>query len=136
MIKIKGAGPLFDAFTAESLNTTQMLHDMATIVQNDGVELTSREVEDWAIEATQKLMVAHSRQLSLITETLNAMRNMSEPVQPKVLGYTKAGFAIHELPRSMFATAAMITCCGCGVVIRAMGGPMHGATCPTCWEEK
>lgn len=136
MIKIKGAGPLFDAFTAESLNTTQMLRDMATIVQNDGVELTNREVEEWAEKETHKLMVAHRRQLSLITDTLKALQNMGEPVQPKVLGYGKSGFEIHELPSSLFVTAAMIICCGCGVVIRAMGGPMHGSMCPTCWEEK
>lgn len=136
MIKVKGCQPLFDAFTAESLNTTQMLRDMATIVQNNGVELTAREVEDWATEATQRLMQAHRRQLYLITVTQKAMQNMGEPVKEKVLGYTKSGVAIHEPAPSLFVTAAMNTCCGCGAVIRGAGGPMRGALCPTCWEAK
>ena len=136
MIKVKGSEPLFDAFTAESLNISQSLRFMSTIVQNDGVELTTREVEAWAEEATHELLKAHRRQLSLITNTLKALQNMGEPEQPKVLGYSKSGLEIHELPLSLFTTAAMITCCGCGAVIRAMGGPMRGAVCPTCWEEK
>lgn len=80
MIKTKDCEPLFDAFTAESLNAAQMLRDMGSIVQNDGVELTIREIEDWAEVSTHQLMKAHRQQLILITCTMHALKAMGKPV--------------------------------------------------------
>lgn len=78
MFVTNGCEILFDAFTAEALNTKQLLSDMACIVQNDGVQLTNRECEQWAEDATQKLLQAHRRQLVLITNTLHALKAMQE----------------------------------------------------------
>lgn len=78
MIVVKDSEPLFDAFTAEAENTKQLMRDMSGIVQNDGVELTNRDCEQWAEDATQKLLQAHRRQLVLITNTLQALKAMQE----------------------------------------------------------
>jgi hypothetical protein len=77
-IVTKNCQPLFDAFIAEGLNTQQLLRDAADIVQNDGVKLYNREVEDWAEALTQKLMQHHRKQLLLVSNTLHALKGMNE----------------------------------------------------------
>lgn len=52
----------------------------------------------------------------------------------EILGYTKYGEPIHQLKPGMIATAAVVSCSVCGAGIRGMGGPMHGAKCPTCFQ--
>lgn len=73
-----GCGPLFDAFVAAGLNTKQIMQNLGAIVQNDGVHLTAREIEDWAVEATQQLMEDHRIKLSLIDSTLKAFKGMPQ----------------------------------------------------------
>ena len=53
-----------------------------------------------------------------------------------ILGYTREGKPIHPIKPGMIATAAVISCAGCHTIIRGMGGPMQGAVCPKCWENK
>lgn len=74
----KNCQPLFDAFTAEGLNAQQELRDMASIVQNNGIELSIRDINKWADDATQRLLVAHRRQLQMISNTVHAFRAMAE----------------------------------------------------------
>ena len=50
----------------------------------------------------------------------------------EILGYTKEGKPIYPIKPGMIATAAIISCVKCGVYVRSMGGPMHGATCVEC----
>lgn len=78
LLVTKGCQPLFDAFTAEGLNAQQELREMASIVQNDGIELSIRDIDDWADDATQRLLAAHRRQLQLISNTVHAFRVMAE----------------------------------------------------------
>lgn len=78
MIVTTGCGPLFDAFVAAGLNTKQLMQDLGSIVQNEQVGLSHHEVEDWAEEATHKLLKMHREQLVLITNTLHALRAMDQ----------------------------------------------------------
>lgn len=52
----------------------------------------------------------------------------------RILGYKRNGDPIHELKPGMMATACVISCSGCGWIIRGMGGPSQGALCPTCFK--
>lgn len=128
----KGCEPLFAAFLAAGLNSKQLLQDAGAIVQNDGVELDKKDIDSWATDVTQKLLQQHREQLQLITDTIAALKAM--PQQP-VLGYRENGDPIHELTGGI-ATACIISCHGCGKVIRSMGGPAYGALCPDCWEAR
>ena len=76
MIIVNNSEALFDKFTAAGLNMQQALKDAAGIVQNDGVELTDREVSEWAGQTTKMLMRIHREQMQLVTDTLNALRGM------------------------------------------------------------
>lgn len=78
MITIKNSESLFDRFTASGLNAKQVIQGLATIVQNDGVQLTEAEVDEWAVEATKKLYEEHRKQLNLITNTLHSIKAMKE----------------------------------------------------------
>lgn len=78
MITLTGCEPLFDAFTAAGLNAKQVIQDMGSIVQNDGVQLSHADVEDWAEQATHRLLQEHRKQLTLITDTLHAVKAMAE----------------------------------------------------------
>lgn len=51
-----------------------------------------------------------------------------------ILGYKANGEPIHELKPGMIATACTVSCSVCGAGIRGMGGPMHGAKCPSCFQ--
>lgn len=51
-----------------------------------------------------------------------------------ILGYTKNGDPICEVPAGRITTACCISCSVCGEGIRGMGGPMYGAKCPGCFQ--
>lgn len=78
MIVTKDCEKLFYAFIAEGENTKEMLRSAASIVQNDGVELSERDVNEWAVVATMKVHDAYNRQLKLITETCTALKEMKQ----------------------------------------------------------
>lgn len=131
-ITTHGCEPLFAAFSAAALNAKETIQGMGYIVQNDGVPLSFNEINNWAEQETKRLLAQHREQLQLITDTVAALKGM--PTK-KVLGYRQNGEPIHELTGGI-ATACIISCHGCGKVIRGMGGPAHGALCPDCWEAK
>ena len=133
MITTTGCGPLFDAFVAAGLNTKQAMQDLGAIVQNDGIELTKKEIDDWAVDATQRLLKIHNDNLMLINATINALRDMK---QDPVLGYRKNGQPIHPIKPGMITTACVISCFKCGACIRAMGGPIRDAMCVPCYEKE
>lgn len=58
------------------------------------------------------------------------------PRELPILGYLPNGQRIHPCADDRVYTAAVITCVSCHTVIRAMGGPMRGAICPSCWDKK
>ena len=129
---VKDSEDLFARFLAKGLNIKQLLQDIGSIVQNDGIQLTDQDIDDWAVDATQRLNIQHQKQLQLITDTVQALKAMGKPA---TLGYLQNGQPIHELTGGI-ATACIISCSGCSKVIRGMGGPAHGALCPDCWEAK
>lgn len=133
MITTTGCGPLFDAFVAAGLNTKQAMQDLGAIVQNDGIELTDKEIDDWAVDATQRLIKIHNDHLMLINATINSLRSMK---QDPVLGYRKNGEPINPIKPGMIATACFISCCKCGAGIRGMGGPLRDALCVPCYQEE
>jgi len=55
---------------------------------------------------------------------------------PEILGYTKEGKPIYPIEPGRIATLAVISCFGCGAVIRGAGGPQHGAKCVPCYEKE
>lgn len=75
-IVTKGCEPLFAAFIATALNAKETIQGMGCIVQNDGVPVSLKEVDQWATEATQRLLAQHREQLQLITDTVTALKNM------------------------------------------------------------
>lgn len=74
MIVTTDCGPLFDAFVAAGLNTKQVMQDLGSIVQNEGVHLSEREIDDWAVTATRRLIEDHRTNLALITATVVALK--------------------------------------------------------------
>jgi len=53
-------------------------------------------------------------------------------MKDNVLGYSKNHQPIRPVPSGQIVTHALIMCSICRKVIRAQGGPMHGADCLDC----
>lgn len=67
---------------------------------------------------------------------LQTLMHNGVPRELPILGYLPNGQRIHPIKEGMVATACVVSCVGCHKIIRGMGGPKHGALCPTCWEAK
>lgn len=67
------------------------------------------------------------------TFTVSIVWKGEEPEKP-IIGYMPNGRPIYDITPGMIASAAVVSCSGCRKVIRGMGGPIHLALCPDCYE--
>lgn len=73
---VKDSLHLFDRFTARAIMITETLNNARAIVQNSGVELTDKDIDQWVIDATKQINTQHQKQLQLITDTVAALKAM------------------------------------------------------------
>lgn len=73
---VKDSEKLFDEFTATGLNAKQVMQEAASIVQNDGVELSEQDIIDWTREQMLRVEQIHQDMIQVIRNTSNALFKM------------------------------------------------------------
>ena len=94
------------------------------------------DVDDCQVDVT---VHAHDHSVGIRLSHEEARRlaeTLLKEINPPIIGYLPGGQRIHPCDPNRIYSAAIVSCSGCGQVIRGAGGHLHQAQCPTCWEEK